>query len=561
MPPEPPAAPGARGAASRFTPSAAALAALIAGSIAWGWLSRTVFYAGPSEWDDVMYLERAALPGAQWEIRNRYVHVWTLRLFQLALPTRELAGSTYATLVVIGLGWLAFAFGRRLGGLGTGLLAAALVPLHPALLRQLTSPMVDPPMVFWSMLGLACAVMCTEAQRPARALALALASGIACYFAAKTKETGLAVVPAVAWVLASDRRALAVRLSACLGGAIVGWLVLVAFDHAFLPRGGDWRPADWGAYLRARPGTSGLTDLLSTARSGATERGDQMRRDFVEQLLTMPLLPFTLMGVAGALRTRARGTPGARAAQALAAWLAASLVLSSMVAWRFRGIDAEARYCAVMGAPLAVLGADWLVATWQRTTAPDARHTPPAVAALLVSIMATASVAFVVVAASDVAPGRAVFFGAPVAIVLLTLVPWATGERVATRGAVASLLLLVGGIGVAGEVHRTADVRARMAPWRALALAADAAGANVVAWKPPRDHKGQRLERRLRAFSRRPADAIQARSIGDVSRARSGEWVLTRAAYGDSLARTGWSRVTGSGEGEDAWVVYRQRDR
>ena len=110
-------------------PSRAALVLLTGLCAAWFAMAMGPFFVGPAEWDDNLYCDMAAVPRADASIQSRYVHIWTLRLFNGVVPSRRTAAAAYSALTVIGLMGIAFPVGRRLGGTGCGLLAAALMPL------------------------------------------------------------------------------------------------------------------------------------------------------------------------------------------------------------------------------------------------------------------------------------------------------------------------------------------------------------------------------------------------------------------------------------------------
>ena len=97
---------------------------LVAFSAVWIALSQTTFFVGPSEWDDNLYCDLAAIPHPMPNVAGRYFHVWTLRIFNLAMDNRRAAGALYPTLLTVGLSWVAFFLGRRMAGLWCGRAAA-----------------------------------------------------------------------------------------------------------------------------------------------------------------------------------------------------------------------------------------------------------------------------------------------------------------------------------------------------------------------------------------------------------------------------------------------------
>lgn len=537
--------------------SVAALAALLLGSAIWIGLSRSLFFVGISEWDDALYVELAAIPAAAWELRNRYVHVWSLRIFQALFDSRQTAASVYATLSVVGTAWASFFLGRRLGGTVVGLVAAAALPMHPALLRHLTVPMADPPMVLWSTSALLFAVLSVEGPATRRRLVLSLASGLCCYLAAKTKETGLAVFPAVAMTLLGDRDLRRRRFAAWFLGGLAGWAVLAVLDRAFLPSDVSWHPSDWNVYLgsRSAPGPSAV-DVAATPRPHAVHA----RHEFVGTLLDGVFLPYTLLGVAGLVHGVRTERPHRIVAHALGTWLVCSLLFSSLVAWRYSGIEAEARYCAVMGAPLVVLAASWIVAAWRResaTTGPAWREA----LALLVIAVATIGLVGAIVGDGGTRSQRAVFFGLPLAIALLFLVPLVTRSRMVVRGSLAACLALSATFGLDHSLAEIREARGALAPWIAFVRAADDAGASISRWQAPGALNVTRVERRVRALSRRPASEIHVKTLARIEDARANQWLFTRGPQSDVLDAAGWSRVAGYDAKRDkGWSVYRRRD-
>src|SRR4051794_21304499 len=46
----------------------------------WFWLAMQPLFLGPADWDDTMYADRAISGAFVWDARNRYVHVWAIRM-------------------------------------------------------------------------------------------------------------------------------------------------------------------------------------------------------------------------------------------------------------------------------------------------------------------------------------------------------------------------------------------------------------------------------------------------------------------------------------------------
>ena len=84
---------------------------LVGLSLLWLGLAMKTFFVGPAEWDDNQYCGLAAVPRANTHVPNRYVHIWTLRVFYLLMSDRRTAAALYSALTVIGLMWVAYALG------------------------------------------------------------------------------------------------------------------------------------------------------------------------------------------------------------------------------------------------------------------------------------------------------------------------------------------------------------------------------------------------------------------------------------------------------------------
>ncbi|MFH0981716.1 MAG: glycosyltransferase family 39 protein, partial [Planctomycetota bacterium] len=155
----------------------------------WIALAMTTFFVGPAEWDDNQYCDLAALPRPNAAVPNRYVHIWTLRIFYLLMDSRRTAAALYSALAVVGMMWVAYFLGRRISGEAGGLLAAVLTPLHPVLLKYLTVPYSDEPMGLWSGVALVCAVSARETRSAHWRWGAVAAAGWSCFMAVKCKET------------------------------------------------------------------------------------------------------------------------------------------------------------------------------------------------------------------------------------------------------------------------------------------------------------------------------------------------------------------------------------
>src|SRR5262249_22452395 len=130
--------------------------ALLAGGLAtWFWAALGPLFIGPSDWDDTMYAERAITKGFVWDVRNRYVHVWAIRLLDAICSSHRRAAAAWGVCCVCGLAALAFYAGKRIAGGAAAVLAALLTLLFPPLLKYLSVPHVDFTVALFSMLALA----------------------------------------------------------------------------------------------------------------------------------------------------------------------------------------------------------------------------------------------------------------------------------------------------------------------------------------------------------------------------------------------------------------------
>jgi hypothetical protein len=132
------------------------LTCVVLGGFAAFWLALGLgpLRLGPSEWDDALYCNHAALGSGTWYLRNRYVHIWSLALMFQWLEPRAWAASMLPVAQVIGIAVCAYFYARRVAGLACGLLALALVPLYAPLLKYLSVPHVDITLALWSMAAL-----------------------------------------------------------------------------------------------------------------------------------------------------------------------------------------------------------------------------------------------------------------------------------------------------------------------------------------------------------------------------------------------------------------------
>ena len=219
------------------------------------WIAMGPLYLGPSDWDDTMYAERAVSKGFVWDVRNRYVHVWAIRLIDQLSPSHRSAAGAWGTLCVCGIAALAFVSARRIGGWAAGALAVLLTALFPPMLKYLSVPHVDFTMALFSMLALLAAVLAVESPRLGVARAAAFASGVFVYWALKSKETGLVVLPLTAYVMLSGPALKTQRwqkYALWAAGLGLGFLALFACERVLI-KDAAHHPSDPTIYFAPPP--------------------------------------------------------------------------------------------------------------------------------------------------------------------------------------------------------------------------------------------------------------------------------------------------------------------
>jgi hypothetical protein len=529
--------------------SALALLALAVLSGVWLALAMTAFFVGPAEWDDNQYCNLAAIPSPNASVPNRYVHVWTLRIFYLLMDSRRTAAGLYSALTVVGLMWVAYFVGRRMSGSGGGLLAALLMPLYPMLLKYLTVPYCDEPMTLWSGVALACALLASEmsVNRP-RGLAVA-AAGLGCFLSVKCKETGLAVLPAV-WLLlwGCDRRAKV--LTQWVAGVLLGWVGLVVLDGVFMHD--PWFSCRYSTYFPPE----WPPDATPTIRIGM---------EYVELLLSRPLLAFSLLGAAGALGSFREN----RVVRAVTVWAFGVLVFQSLISCHYVGIQALDRYAVGVGAPWVILAAHGIVRLWRRPSSADGRR-PVALAVVLVLLVGLTAAGLYRHVSGEPDPQnstwRCYFFLFPLTTVTLFAVPWLTGGQWLPRLSLVTLVTLTGGLSVSDALRYVKQSEAKLKPWITLVGELDRTGARLVTWNlPGKPFNLERIGWRCRALSARPPERITVRQVSSLEDVREDEWVVTDAQWWRSptaeqreLLSRGWRPFVSGAEGQSGFVVCRR---
>lgn len=510
----------------------------------WIALSMTVFFVGPAEWDDNQYCDVAAVPRSSTWVSNRYVHIWTLRFFYLLMESRQIAAGLYSALVVVGLIWVAYFLGRRMSGPAGGLVAALLMPLYPVLLKYMTVPYCDEPMILWSGVALVCALLAgeTESSR-ARWMAIA-ASGLFCFMSVKCKETGLAVVPPVLLLLWRGEGKAKV-LAQWVGGILFGWVCLIFLDLIFM--GDMWFSCRYSSYFPKR-----TPNPNPTIRAGM---------EYLELLTSRSFLGFSLLGAAGGLLSFREN----RVVRTVAVWAFGVLVFQSLISVRYGGIQALDRYAVGVGAPLIVLAAHWIIQVWQRPRSEDRRKsvTLAVVIAVLVGLTAYGLHAH---CSGDPDPKskawRLYFFLVPLTTVTLFAIPWLAAGRWLSRAAVVALAVMSGVLSVSGTLRYVERSEAKLKPWVQLAAELDRTGATLAHWKFP---KSPRIVWRTRALSAAPPQRIQMRPVSSLDEIETDERLLTDAEWWrkpsdeqQAMLAAGWRPFVSGSDGRRTFVVCRR---
>jgi len=525
-----------------------AVVVLCLASTVWITLGMTTFFVGPAEWDDNQYCDIASMPRPSSWVPNRYVHIWTLRTFYFLMESRPVAAGLYSALTVVGMMWIGFSVGRRMSGPGCGLIAALLMPLYPVLLKYMTVPYCDEPMILWSGVALVCALLASDAQRSGTRWTVVAACGLFCFMSVKCKETGLAVVPAVALVLWSCDHRMKV-VGQWLGGVLAGCLALTLLDAVIMHDGGFmWR---WSSYFPHR-----TPNPNPTVRTGM---------EYVELLSSRQFLAFSLLGVGGALLSFREN----RVVRAVAVWLFAVLLFQSLISARYKGIQALDRYAVGVGVPLVILGAHWIVKLWQRSPPADDRK-PVALAVVLAILVGMTVYGIGVNVASQPDPKstawRLYFFLVPLTTIALFAIPWLGSRRWLTRASLVVLVAMTATLSVSNTLRYTQRSEAKLEPWVKLAHGLDDSGAKLVTWKNGgKPFSKNRIARRCRALSAAPPEQIEIRAVESLDEVADDEWVVTDVKWWRSSTREqqelrahGWQPFISAVEGRSGFVVCRR---
>ena len=534
---------------SRLRPMLAIVTLCVLSAV-WITLAMTVLFVGPAEWDDVKYCDIAALPRADTFVPNRYVHIWTLRLFYLLVGSMRPAAGLYSALTVVGMMWVGYFVGRRMSGPGCGLIAAVLMPFYPVLLRYLTVPYSDEPMALWSGAALLCALLAGEEAPARRRWAAVVASGLFCLMAVKCKETGLAVLPAVLW-LVCVRRHTGRSLAQWVGGVLLGWVGLIALDGIFMQDA--WFSCRLSSYLPDR--TPSPTDAKAVISAGV---------EYVELLTTRSFLAFTLLGVGGALVSFRDN----RVVRAVAIWLFGVIAFQSLIACRYKGIEALDRYCVGIGVPLVMLGAHWIVTLWRRPHGVESGR-PIALTLVLAGLVGLTGYGLWTQITGGPEPTRVAwrlyFFLLPLALITLFVAGWLSASRWLARISVVVLVALAFVVSVSDAVRWMRRSEGRLSDWVELVGELERSGARLAVWDlPARPFSPYRIAWRCRALSTGRPERIAVRRVSTLDEIRQDEWLVTDAKWWQErgeqrrqLLSRGWRPVMSVFERKSGFVVWR----
>ena len=446
-----------------------AMSALALWMLLWWLLGNGPLALGPHRWDDARYATRAVQGVFDAEIRNRYVHIWGLRAFYSLINDRLSATVNYACCMSLGMVAVAFAYGKRLAGPGCGLIAALLIPLYPPVLRYFAAPMTDTPSTLYAALALLAAL---NADTQRRAPWMALLSGLLCFASAKTKESGIAVVPAVWWTLLQHRQG-ARALLLWGAGAAAGQVGLCLIDLAITGNA-------WLSVLGKNH--ANYAKLVTTDPKPYSHMRNLMRHEWFELLSTCDMRSFSICALLGlAIGVRRHLT-----LLVLAMWAVASLLLSSWVSFRYAGIDARLRYMIMFAIPVCVCAAYFL--TDLVTTAPKAFREPLDAQARLSRVLYAGGVVLALWFAYrglhagllhlfkeplDFASQRAEYFLLPLVVPAFLFIAWTTRSLILRRASVLLVVLAIAISAVPSARDYVAGHQKLMRGWHQVATYLD----------------------------------------------------------------------------------------
>lgn len=498
-------------------------------------------FVGPSEWDDTMYAERAITTSWAWDVRNRYIHVWAIRITDMLVDSHRVAAACWGTLCVCGLAALSYFAGTRIGGVCCGLLAMLLVVLFPPMLKYLSVPHVDFSMALFSMLSVLAAVAAAESRRASVSRAAAMISGLSCFLALKSKETALVIPPLVLYVLFSARRSRLQVYAVWFAGLLIGFALLHGLEEMFEA---EHASSDPTIYF-ARPPETSAPRAVPKVRSWNAE--------LLAELSRPQFAGFTCLGLAGLAR-KARSDPWVRA---LGLWCLGVLAFTALVSWRSSNIDAQDRYLIAVGAALAPLAASQVMTLWR---APSSREFAPLLwlIPLLLALVGPAIWGLwgTYSDAASESQARAVRFVVPLAMLMLFLTAWLTTQKLVSAPAAMVLLGMSALVSIGLARDHRAEKTLELQPWIELSRLVDNEPVPRIAVLQGRTYRANRLRWRLRVLSRHRELALQLRDIGSPDDIAAGEWVFVGAARMPVLEEKRWRRVVGFEGFQRPWSLY-----
>ena len=418
----------------------------------WAFLVLRQFNTGPTAWDDTMYAQNAAFAIYDPDVFSRYAHIWPLRICYLLVDDRIQGAALLSVGVLSCCMTSAYVIGLIAHSALAGVVAAFLVPFAPALFKDISVPFSDPTMTAWSIAALAAAVLAYRLQysslwRGKAFWAASIAAGALLFLAFKSKETGLAVVPAVAILMWNTRQNWRV-LSALLVGLLVGWLILATLDWIFL--GKFW------ASLRVED--QSVPRLMTNAKP---EREVGRLKGLSHTLWRDEHLGLVLLGLSGGLA----GVKKNLHFKVILVWLFSCLAFLCAVAWFYTGIAIQERYLVASDISLCLLIGFGFAYWWTR--ADDSESNLGAAILAAGSVLLTAFVLGGYKLIGDTRSGmlRTEEYILPLALIVLPFIPWLTGRRWARRVAVVSSLVLVASVSWVTSTEYIAEARQEMEPW------------------------------------------------------------------------------------------------
>lgn len=461
------------------------------------------------------------------------------------MGSRTVGVSLYPTLMVIALIWLCYFWGCQMAGRFCGLLAALLIPFFAALLKWISVPYVDPAVAVWGSAGLLTALLAVKSTEVAKSAWLFFATGVLIYFVLKTKETGLALLPAIAMAVVHARRKWGSAIWIFVG-LLVGWLGLRILDQLYAQPDWLWRSSDWSIYWSKPPGPYLKTDSQPIER---------MSSHYLQLLTQSTYLPCSLLAAAGVVH----GFKQVLAVRLLAGWLFFSLLLGSAAAWRSVGLFADERYLAAMAPPLFCLAAYGTVELCKRLKSRDGADA----LGLLPWVVFLASVGIYALGLAWVEKEttrslRALFFMLPLAQVFLFFTPLLIQGRWVGRVALALLLFTIPLTTTREARAYVRESRDRMRPWQTLTHLMDTHQIGLVRYqRRGRPYPIYHIRRRIKALSSREPTKISVRREYDINAIKPNEWIFSIGHRNPDLEKRGWSKVVAGGARDGDWSVYK----